>query len=103
MPRNIERDIYLTIGLPRASETYRKLVADARESDVSLSKLIVLRVTDWYQMNLRQVVLVTDENRTDTDFSLVTPKAHADSVTAREEHENQTQRNAALALDAWLS
>lgn len=102
MARNPERNIYLTVGIPRASETYRKLQTDARESGVSLSKLIVLRLMDWYKINLHQAVLITGEGLVDTPLSPLPSQEHPLSGDTIEGGEQQARRNAALALEAWL-
>lgn len=48
MARNKDRNAYYTVGIPRDSQTFLKLQQDARDSGITVAKLIALRVSDWY-------------------------------------------------------
>jgi hypothetical protein len=50
MARDRTRNIYFTVGLPRDSQTYQALQADALQTGVSMPQLLAVRITDWYRI-----------------------------------------------------
>lgn len=50
MPRDPNRNVYVTIGIPRESATYDALLADAGETGLTVPQLIATRIADWYRL-----------------------------------------------------
>ncbi len=46
MPRNIEENIYVTIGFARASPTWQRLLSEADELDISVPHLMKVLLAD---------------------------------------------------------
>lgn len=52
MARDTDRYVYLYVGIPRDSETYQKLLADADETGLSVPKVLAVRIADFYRQLL---------------------------------------------------
>lgn len=48
MARDKEKYAYFPVGIPRDSDTYRKLMKDAENTGSEISRLIVTRLSDYY-------------------------------------------------------
>jgi len=46
MPRNVEENVYLTIGFTRNSPTWQRLQSEARTLDISITHLIKVLLAD---------------------------------------------------------
>lgn len=46
MPRNIEENVYITIGFARESPTWQQLLREARDLDISVPHLIKVLLAD---------------------------------------------------------
>ena len=49
MPRNTKKFEYVTVGIPRNSPVLRHLKAEASQSGTPLSKLIPVKLADYYR------------------------------------------------------
>ncbi len=87
MARDTERYVYLTVGIPRDSETLQKFLQDAKECGMlrELPKLLFTRMVDFYR-------------QTNTTRAM-----QPDSVEAPLEvmNEDLAAINANAALDEW--
>jgi hypothetical protein len=59
MARDRSKNAYYTAGIPRNSETLRKLQQDSEQTGVSIPQLIAVRTKDWYELEA-SMRLVTD-------------------------------------------
>jgi hypothetical protein len=50
MPRDFARNLYVTVGFPRDSQTYQALLAEMAETGLALSQVIAVRLADYYRM-----------------------------------------------------
>ncbi len=52
MSRDTERYAYFTVGIPRDSETYQKLLQDAQETGKqdAIASLLTVRIADFYKL-----------------------------------------------------
>ncbi|MEO9028346.1 MAG: hypothetical protein ABI413_05990, partial [Ktedonobacteraceae bacterium] len=50
MARDTDRNVYHTVGIPKDSAAYQRLMQEATESNISIPSLIALRVADWYRL-----------------------------------------------------
>lgn len=48
MARNTDRDALFTVSIPKDSELLQLLRDDAEQTHLSVAKLIVVRLKDWY-------------------------------------------------------
>jgi hypothetical protein len=92
MARDTENKAFYSVGIPKDSQTYQKLLQDARESGISVAKLIALRVADWYKMGGQVMVMP----------QMVSPSGEpVIEEPEPEEDFSQADLNADAALDAW--
>lgn len=49
MPRDIQKNKYFSVGIPRNSTALLKLQQDAEACGMTIAQLIALRVHDWYK------------------------------------------------------
>ena len=57
MARDRKRNAYFTIGIPKSSDTYKVLQADAKETGLPMARLLGVRIADWYGIASRGMVL----------------------------------------------
>ncbi len=94
MARDTDRNAYHTVGMPKDSVAYQRLVQEAAESNISLPSLIALRVADWYRLTASGAFALAAQG----------PKlANQETTEAREDQENQARTNAEAAAAAWLN
>ena len=93
MARDTERYVYLTIGIPRDSETLQQFLHDAKECGMQreLPKLLMVRIADFYKQ---------------TATTLPTRSAPSSVIKATEAPEETMNEdiaalNANAALDEW--
>jgi hypothetical protein len=97
MPRDPNKNVYVTIGIPRDSATYAALLADCNETGLSIAQLIATRIADWYRQGvagtgttMRQSQLVGNQQSTSTLEEGNTPAL-------------ELQQRAAQAAAAWAT
>ncbi len=88
MPRDSSRNLYITFGLPRDSDTLRRLLEEATETGVALSQVVVMRLADYYRQ------------RTSAPASADTSPPRASPVTPFTDT-HDLQARAAQAAAAW--
>lgn len=96
MARNAEK-VYLTVGIPRRSPLYTRLMADAERAGVPLSQLIIVRMLDWYALSPSIQTTEESERRSVPHVSFQA----ADQQDGREISQ-QVRKNAAQALSSWV-
>lgn len=107
MARNTDRNAYWTVGIPRHSATYQRLVADAKDKGVTVSALIAMRIDDFYKYGAQTVQIAAPLalgplEGTEPDLHLVPASTESDEVTPPAGAEiDQEGANALSALDAW--
>lgn len=105
MARNTERDALFTVSIPRDSELLRMLQDDAEGCNLSVAKLIVVRLKDWYMPTGNTegrpaIQPATVEQQTTTEELAPDPEI---TETVDEIVELSTiDDNTSAALDAWL-
>jgi hypothetical protein len=96
MARDPDRNAYYTIGLPKNSAAYQRLLQDAAESNITIPSLIALRVADWYRLTASGALAQT---------SAGSATGAPETESERDEHvsqQTQAKANAEAAADAWL-
>lgn len=48
MPRNKQKNAYITIGIPKTSEVYQRLVEESQSTGTSLAKLVPVKLHEYY-------------------------------------------------------
>jgi hypothetical protein len=93
MARDTDRNAYHTVGMPKDSAAYQRLVQEATESNVSIPSLIALRVADWYRLTASGTVALAAQRTTATTEEI---------AETHREQEIQARTNAEAAAEAWL-
>ncbi len=88
MPRDSSRNLYITIGIPRDSDTLRRLLEEVTETGVALSQVVVMRLADYYR---QRTGAAASADTSPPRASPVTPFTDTDDLQAR----------AAQAAVAW--
>ncbi len=90
MARDTKRYAYFTIGIPRDSETFQKLLQDVQETGMQdmIARLLVVRIADFYLQ---------------TNTAIPTRTTQPNPVEAPPEttNEDMAALNAQAALDEW--
>jgi hypothetical protein len=94
MARDTENKAFYSVGIPKDSETYQQLLYDARESGISVAKLIALRTAYSYKM---EKMLTGMSQR----VTVPTNEQVEEPAEEPEEDFSQADLNADAALDAW--
>lgn len=111
MARNPERNAYHTVGIPKDSVAYQRLVQEAAESNINIPSLIALRVADWYRLVASGTLVLAPPEIQDTTTSM--PKRSGEEIRQRggtepkmageiETDKAQARANAEAAAEAWL-
>jgi hypothetical protein len=93
MARDTGRNTYHTVGFPKDSATYQRLVQEAMESNLSIPSLIALRVADWYRLSVSGTL---------PHSSSVPDQAVAIAREEQAKDTSQARANAEAAARAWL-
>lgn len=93
MARDPDRNAYHTVGLPKDSVAYQRLVQEAAESNISVPSLIALRVADWYRLTASGTLALASGQGS----GVSAPEAERE-----EQATQQAQANAEAAAAAWL-
>lgn len=102
MARNTDRNAYWTVGIPRHSATYQRLVADAKDKGVTVSALIAMRIDDFYKYGAQTVQIAAPLEGIEPDPHLVSASTESDEMTPPAGAEIDLEgANALSALDAW--
>jgi hypothetical protein len=88
MPRDSSRNLYITIGMPRDSDTLRRLLEEVTETGIALSQIVVVRLTDYYR---QRTSAPASTQASAPSREPVTPSTGTDDLQAR----------AAQAAVAW--
>ena len=97
MPRNLNKHVYVTIGLPRDSATYAALLADSNETGLSLAQLIATRIADWYRQGVAGTIASTRPGPPE-GIQQATASVEEASAPAHE-----LEQRAAQAAAAWAT
>jgi hypothetical protein len=93
MARDKEKNAVMTVTIPRSSPLFKRLMLDAENTGIAVSKLIVLRANDFYETRGSTVVMTSppsSDEMTDIDLE---PEP--------ETNDTQATLNAEDAFDAW--
>ena len=96
MARDTGHNAYHTVGFPKDSATYQRLVQEATESNLSIPSLVALRVADWYRLSASNALSLTPHS------SGVPGQAVATACEEQAEVTSQARVNAEAAARAWL-
>lgn len=96
MARDTDRNAYHTVGIPRDSAAYQRLMQEATESNISVPSLIALRVADWYRLTASGTLALA------TQGASVTSQGASKGQAEQDDHESQAKANALAAAEAWL-
>lgn len=96
MARDTDRNAYHTVGIPKDSVAYQRLVQEAAESNISIPSLIALRVADWYRLTASGALALAAQGANMPGQGSNTNPAGPDSSGA------QARANAEAAAEAWL-
>ena len=106
MARDTERNVYLTVSIPKSSLLFTLLQADAEATGINPGHILVLRAADWYQLAHHPAKLGAQVEGTEDSAN----HHHQEDrpITAEmtqaqaKEQSLQSKRNAEAALDEWL-
>ncbi|MGH2478030.1 MAG: hypothetical protein ACRDHW_00015 [Ktedonobacteraceae bacterium] len=96
MARDPDRNAYHTVGLPKDSVAYQRLLQDAAESNISIPSLIALRVADWYRLTASGTLTLASQGPV---TSVPGAERERDEQATQQ---TQAQANAEAAAAAWL-
>lgn len=97
MPRNPNKHVYVTIGIPRDSTTYAALLADSNETGLSIAQLIATRIADWYRQGVAGTMASTRPGPPE-GLQQATASVEEAHASARE-----LEQRAAQAAAAWAT
>lgn len=89
MARDTEKKSWQYVGIPFDSLTWQGLSEDSKESGIAIPSLIALRCADWYKMARGGLTVHQSAPATNG------------AAQKEEETDNQADKNADDAFDAW--
>ncbi len=101
MPRDRSKNVYVTIGIARASATYAALLADCHETGLTLAQLIATRLADWYRQGMAGTATGTGTPLRPSQFVGSQQPAGGSEEANASAHE--LQQRAAQAAAAWAT
>jgi hypothetical protein len=110
MGRNTEKDALYTVSIPRDSELLRMLQDDAEGCNLSVAKLIVVRLKDWYTSSgnvsprtaTRPAMADQQPAADETPDEPAPDPAITETVDEAVVEQTYIDDNTSAALDAWL-